>query len=57
MLLTVQDDPNQRLVVLVEDLPECKGLLGRVGQQSEQQSDGVVGGQPLRVDVPVGKRR
>lgn len=51
--LTVQDDSNQRLVVLVEDLPEGKGLLRRVGQQSEQQGDGVVRRKALRMDEPV----
>lgn len=50
--LTVQDDSHQRLVVLVEDLPEGEGLLRSVGQQSEQQSDGVVGGQPFRMHEP-----
>lgn len=51
--LTVQDDSHQRLVVLVEDLPEGEGLLRSVGQQPEQQGDGVVRGQPFRVEVPV----
>lgn len=51
--LTVQDDSHQRLVVLVEDLPEGEGLRRCVGQQSEQQADGVVRGQPFRMDEPV----
>lgn len=40
--LTVQNDSSQRLVVVVEDLPEGEGLLWSVVQQSEQQGDGVV---------------
>lgn len=51
--LTVQDDSHQRLVVLVEDLPQGEGLGRRVGQQSEEQADGVVGGKSFRMDVPV----
>lgn len=55
--LTVQDDSGQRIVVLVENLPECKGLLRCIGQQPEQQRDGVVRGQPLRMDEPVSQDR
>lgn len=52
ILLTVQDDAHQGLVVLVEDLPQCKGLFGGFRQQAEQHGDGVIGGQALRVDKP-----
>lgn len=55
--LTVQDDSGQRIVVLVENLPESEGLLWRIGQQPEQQSDGVVRGQPLRMDEPASQDR
>lgn len=55
--LTVQDDPHQRLVALVQDLPQGEGLLWSVGQQPEQQGDGVVGGQAFRVDVSVSQSR
>lgn len=39
---TVQDDANQGLAVVVEDLPQCKGFLRGVGQQAEQDGEGVV---------------
>ncbi len=55
--LTVQDDAHQRLILLVENLPEGERLLRSVGQQSEQQGDGVVRGQPFRMDVPVSQSR
>lgn len=52
VLRTVQDDSSKWIVVLIEDLPDSKGLLRRVRQHSEQQGDGVVRGKPLRMDKP-----
>lgn len=40
--LTVQVNTQERLEVLVGDLPHGKGLLGRVGQQAQQDHDGVL---------------
>lgn len=55
-LLTVKSDPDLRVVVPVGDLPDIKGLGGRVGQQAEEQDDGVGRGEAFRVDLP-GKRQ
>lgn len=55
-LLTVKGDPDLRVVVPVGDLPDIKGLGGRVGQQAEEQDDGVGRGKTFRVDLP-GKRQ
>lgn len=55
-LLTVKGEPDLRVVVPVGDLPDIKGLGGRVGQQAEEQDDGVGRGKTFRVDLP-GKRQ
>lgn len=47
---TVQDHAHQRLAVVVENLPQCKGLLRRVGEQAEQDGECVVRGQAFRVE-------
>lgn len=49
--LTVQVNPQEGLEVLVRDLPQGKGLLGRVGQQAQQGHDGVLGWDGEQVDV------
>lgn len=55
-LLTVQGDPDLRVVVPVGNLPDIKGFGGRVGQQAEEEDDGVGRGKTFRVDLP-GKRQ
>lgn len=55
-LLTVKSDPDLRVVAPVGDLPDIKGLGGRVGQQAEEEDDGVGRGKTFRVDLP-GKRQ
>lgn len=55
-MLTVNGDPDLRVVVPVGDLPDIKGLGGRVGQQAEEEDDGVGRGKTFRVDLP-GKRQ
>ncbi len=52
VLLTVQNDSHQRLVVAVQDFPQCKGLLRSFRQQAEEHGDGVVRRQTLRMDEP-----
>ena len=53
--LTVNGDPDLRVVVAVGDLPDIKGFRGRVGEQAEEQDDGVGRGKTFWVDLP-GKR-
>lgn len=55
-MLTVKGDPDLRVVVLVGDLPDIKGLGGGVGQQAEEEDDGVGRGKTFRVDFS-GKRQ
>lgn len=54
--LTVQGDPDLRVVVPVGNLPDIEGFGGRVGQQAEEEDDGVGRGKTFRVDLP-GKRQ
>jgi len=51
-LLTVQNDSHQRLVVAVQDFPQCKGLRRGFWEQAEEHGDGVVRRQTLRMDEP-----
>lgn len=55
-MLTVQGEPDLRVVVPVGDLPDIKGLGGRVGQQAEEEDDGVGWGKTFWMDLP-GKRQ
>lgn len=55
-LLTVEGDPDLRVVAPVSNLPDIEGFGGRVGQQAEEEDDGVGRGKTFRVDLP-GKRQ
>jgi len=50
--LTVNGDPDLGVVVAVGDLPDIKGFRGGVGQQAEEQDDGVGRGKTFRMDLP-----
>lgn len=49
--LTVQVNTQERLEVLIRDLPHSKGLLGGVGQQAQQDDDGVLRWDGKEVDI------
>lgn len=49
--LTVKVDTQERLEVLVRDLPHGKGLLGGVGQEAQEDDDGVLRWDGKLVDV------
>lgn len=51
--LTVDRDPDFRVVVFVGNLPDIKSFRGRVGQEAEEQDDGVRRGKTIRMDLPV----
>lgn len=53
MRLTVDGDPDLRVVVFVCNLPDIKGFRACVGQQAEEQDDGVGWGKTLWMDLPV----
>lgn len=49
--LTVKVDTQERLEVLVCDLPHSKGFLGGVGQEAQEDDDGVLRWDGEQVDV------
>lgn len=51
-MLTVEGDPDLGVVVFVGNLPDIKRFRGRIGQQAEEEDDGVGWGQPVRMDLP-----
>lgn len=51
--LTVDGDPDFRVVVFVCNLPDIKRFGGCVGQEAEEQDDGVRRGKTIRMDLPV----
>lgn len=57
MRLTVQYNPHLGLEVLIGELPQGKGLPGRVLQQAEGDADGVFWRDASRVDEPAGGGR
>lgn len=50
--LTVDGDPNLRVVVAVSNLPDIKCLVGGVGEETEEQDYGVGWRKTLWVDLP-----
>lgn len=57
VLLTVQHNPHLGLEILIGELPQGKGLSGRVLQQAESNADGVFWRETGRVDEPAGGGR
>lgn len=49
--LTVKVDTQERLEVLICDLPHSKGLLGGVGQEAQEDDDGVLRWDGKQVDI------
>lgn len=55
--LTVDGDADLRVVVFVRNLPDIERFGGRVGQQAEEQDDGVGWRETLGVDLSVGVKK
>lgn len=51
-MLTVKRDPDLGVVVFVGNLPDIKSFRGSVGQQAEEEDDGVGWGKTFRMDLP-----
>lgn len=49
--LTVKVNTQEGLEVLICDLPHSKGLLGHVGQEAQEDEDGVLGWDGEQVNV------
>lgn len=49
--LTVKVNTKEGLEVLVCDLPHGKGLLGGLGQEAQEDADGVLGRDGKEVDI------
>lgn len=52
-MLTIQGDPDLRVVVFVSNLPDIKRFRGCIGQQAEEEDERVGWGKTFRMDLPV----